>query len=141
MATVSFYNQFITLMNTGQLIFPASGLQFCLTSSENPPNVAHEDISELTEIDYTDLTGNRTLTITDADTIVGGGYQVTVSDKLLVVGETNNFPAFRYVHIASGDGKLLFVYDLEDSVVIEAGRTMTFDFSQANGIFQAVRRP
>lgn len=129
------YNQALALIVGGTIDFANDAFTLALTTAA--PVNGNTDVAQLTQIAYTNLTGDLTLATTAYnDGADGNPVKWTVADKSLTAAGGAIGP-FRYVHIYhQTTGDLLFHYDMEDDLTIVADMTLNLDFSQAEGVFR-----
>ena len=102
-------------------------------------NTAHTaswtQLSDLTEISYTNLSSRNITTSTSAQT--DGTYKLVLTD--LVLTATGAVGPFRYIYIYNDDAtndELIGYYDYGSSISMVSGDTLTCDFDGSDGVIQ-----
>lgn len=101
-------------------------------------NTAHTStwtqLSDLTQIAYTNLSTRNITTVSSAQTL--GTYKLTLTDLVLTsTGGTTG--AFRYIYIyndTATNDELIGYYDYGSSITLQDGDTFTIDFDGTNGV-------
>ena len=100
-------------------------------------NTAHTatwgQLSDLTEVSYTNLSSRNITTSTSAQT--SGTYKLVLTD--LVLTASGAVGPFRYVYIyndTAGSDELIGYYDYGSSITLQNGDTFTIDFDASNGV-------
>lgn len=100
-------------------------------------NTAHTStwtqLSDLTEITYTNLSSRNITTTSSAQT--SGTYKLVLEDLALTAN--GSVGPFRYVYIYNDDAtndELIAYYDYGSEITLASGETFTIDFSAANGV-------
>jgi len=110
-------------------------LEIALTSVA--PAQTDGQLSDLTQISYSYLTADRTLTVSlSAET--GGTYKLVVADKL-IEASGGTAASFQYVVIfnqSATNDELIGFYNYGSSVTLNDGDTFTIDFDGTNGVLQ-----
>ena len=104
-------------------------------------NTAHTStwgqLSDLTEIDYTNLSSRDITTTSSAQT--SGTYKLVLQD--LVLTASGAVGPFRYIYIyndTSTNDKLIGYYDYGSSISLANTDTFTIDFDASNGALTLV---
>ena len=100
-------------------------------------NTAHTStwtqLSDLTEVSYTNLSSRNITTSSSAQT--AGTYKLTVAD--LVLTASGAVGPFRYIYIyndTATNDELIAYYDYGSEVTMGDGDTFTCDFDATNGL-------
>jgi hypothetical protein len=111
-------------------------LTIALTSSANAPVSTNTQLSNLTQISYTNLS-SRVLT-TSASSQTSGTYKLVINDLVLTASGGSVAP-FQYVVIyndTATNDELICWFDYGSSVTLANGETLTLDFDGTNGLLQ-----
>jgi len=106
-------------------------LVVALTNTE--PNTAWTQLSDLTEVSYTNLTSRNITTSTSAQT--SGTYKLVVAD--LVLTASGAVGPFRYIYVYNGtatNDELVAYFDYGSEVTLASPDTFTCDFDGSNGL-------
>jgi hypothetical protein len=114
----------------------ADQLTVALTNASNAPVATDGDLSDLTEIAYTNLSSRNVTTASSAQT--SGTYKLTCTD-LTLSASGGAVAAFRYVVLynsaaASADTDLIGFWDYGSEVTLNDGDSFQIDFDDANGV-------
>ena len=107
------------------------------SESSNPTADGNGVRGNLTQISYSNLTGNRSVT-TSSSSQTSGVYKLVLADKTLTASGGSIGP-FRYVYLYNEtvpDDALIGYYDYGSSLTLNDGDSFTVDFSAANGVLQ-----
>lgn len=134
MATFTKINSFVEKLAEKTFNLGSDQLKIALT------NTAHtstwSQLSELTQISYTNLSGATPLNIvTGTSAQTAGTYKLTVND--LVLTATGAVGPFRYVYIyddTATNKELIGYYDYGSSISLANTDTFTIDFDGTNGV-------
>jgi hypothetical protein len=133
MATFNKFNSFVEALAEKAHNLGSDQLVVALTNSA--PAAANTQLSDITEISYTNLS-SRNIT-TSSSTQTGGTYKLVLTD--LVLTASGAVGPFRYAVIyndtSTGD-LLIGYYDYGSSISLANGETLTLDFDPTNGILQ-----
>lgn len=108
--------------------------QLTLALTNTAPSAANTQLSDITQITYTNLSSRNLTTTSSAQ--VSGLYKLVVSDITLTSTGGSTGP-FRYVVVynsTSAGGLLIGYYDYGSSISLLAGESLTVDFDQTNGL-------
>jgi len=135
MAAFTKFESFVEVLAEGGHNLGADTLEIALTNAANPPVVGDDVLADLTQISYTNLTADRTLTVSDSSQ-TGGVYKLTITDKVLAASG-GSVAAFRYVVIFNQDAasdELIGFYDYGSEITLLDGEDLTIDFDGTNGV-------
>lgn len=111
-------------------------LAVALCAAANAPTAGNSDLTDLTEISYTNLSSRNITTSASAQS--SGTYKLTLAD-LTLTASGGSVATFRYVVIyndtAAGDD-LIAWFDYGTNVALADGESLTVDFDDANGLFK-----
>jgi hypothetical protein len=109
------------------------GDQLTIALSATAPTNTWATLSQVTQINYTNLSARDVTTATSAQT--SGTYKLTCND--LVLTASGAVATFRYVilynNTATNDD-LIGYYDYGSNVTLANGETFTIDFDGSNGV-------
>ena len=101
-------------------------------------NTAHTStwgqLSDLTEVAYTNLSSRNITTTTSAQT--AGTYKLVLADLVLTSTGGTTGP-FRYIYIyndTATNDELIGYYDYGSAITLQDGDTFTIDFDASNGV-------
>ena len=106
-----------------------------LTTNANIPVVTNTQLSQITQISYTNLSARAITTSTSAQTT--GTYKLVLTD--LVLTASGAVATFRHVGIyndTATNDELIGWYDYGSDVTLANGETFTLDFDGTNGVLQ-----
>ena len=109
------------------------------SESSNPAADGNGIVGNLTQVSYSNLSGNRNVT-TSSSSQTSGVYKLVLADKTLTASGGSIGP-FRYVYlfndtVTSPADPLIGYYDYGSSLTLNDGDSFTVDFSAANGVLQ-----
>lgn len=138
MATFNKFNAFVEELAHGEHDLETDQLTVALTNSSNAPVATNSDLSDLTEISYTNLSSRNITTSSSSQT--SGTYKLVLTD-LTLTASGGSVATFRYVVIynssaASAANDLIGWYDYGSDVTLGDGDTFTIDFDGTNGFIQ-----
>lgn len=111
-------------------------LKVALCNAANAPAAANGQLSDLTEIAYTNLSSRNITTSASAQS--GGTYKLTLAD-LTLTASGGAVAGFRYIVIYNDDAdndELIGYYDYGSDLVLNDGDSLAIDFDDANGVLQ-----
>lgn len=110
--------------------------QLVVALTNTAPTAATDgQLSDITEITYTNLTSRNVTTSTSAQT--SGTYKLVLTD--LVLTASGSVGPFRYVVLyndTATNDELIAYWDYGSSVTLANGETFTVDFDATNGVLQ-----
>ena len=109
------------------------------SESSNPAADGNGVLGNLTQVSYSNLSGDRNVT-TSSSSQTSGVYKLVLADKTLTASGGSIGP-FRYVYlfndtVTSPADPLIGYYDYGSSLTLNNGDSFTVDFSAANGVLQ-----
>jgi len=109
------------------------------SETSNPTADGNGIVGNLTQVSYSNLSGDRNVT-TSSSTQASGVYKLVLADKTLTASGGSIGP-FRYVYlfndtVTSPADPLIGYYDYGSSLTLNDGDSFTVDFSAANGVLQ-----
>jgi hypothetical protein len=137
MATLNKVNTFTKNMAEKVHNFASDQLMVALVASANAPVATNTQLTNLTEISYTNCS-SRVIT-TSSSSQTSGTYKLVLADLVLTASGGSVGP-FRYVVLYNNTAtnkELIGWYDYGSDVTLASGETFTIDFDNTNGVFQA----
>lgn len=138
MATFNKQQPFVANLANGVHNLGSNQLMVALTNTA--PNASWGQLSQLTEISYTNFS-SRVITTTSS-TQTGGTYSLILVDLVLTYSGGSAAPTFRYAYIydnTSTNKNLIGYYDYgTGGVTLNTGETFTIDFTDAQTLFDLV---
>lgn len=135
MATYNKFNSFVEALAEKVHNLGSDTLKVALTNTV--PTSSNTQLSNITEISYTNLS-TRTLT-TSSSAQTSGTYKLVIADLTLTASGT--VPTFRYVVIyndTATNDELIAWFDYGSAVDMLANDTLLLDFDGTNGLLQIV---
>lgn len=134
MATFTKINSFVEKLAEKTFNLGSDQLKIALTNTAH--NSTWSQLSELTQISYTNLSGATPLNLTTSSSAqTAGTYKLVLND--LVLTATGSVGAFRYVYIyddTATNKELIGYYDYGSSITLANTDTFTIDFDGSNGV-------
>lgn len=133
MATFTKINSFVEKLAEKSFNLGSDTLTVALTNTAH--NAAWTQLSDLTQISYTNLSSRVITTSTSSQT--SGTYKLVVAD--LVLTASGAVGPFQYVYIyddTATNDELIAYYDYGSAVTMASGDTFTIDFDATNGLLQ-----
>lgn len=133
MATYNKFNSFVEAVAEKAHNLGSDQLVVALTNSA--PTAANTQLSDITEITYTNISSRNITTSISAQT--SGTYKLVLTD--LVLTATGSVGPFRYVVVyndTSTSDLLIAWYDYGSAITLASGETLTIDFDGTNGFLQ-----
>ncbi len=134
MATLTKFNCFVEDMAEKVHNLGSDSLKIALTNTV--PLATNTQLSNLTEITYTNLSSRVITTSSSAQT--SGTYKLVLADLTLTATGGSVGP-FRYIVIyndTSTNDSLIGYYDYGSSITLADGNSIIIDFDATNGVFQ-----
>jgi len=135
MATYNKFDSFVEAVAEKVHNLGSDQLMVALTAAANPPVAGNTQLSNLTEIAYTNLSSRVISTTSSSQT--GGLYKLILTD--LVLTASGAVATFRYVVIYNNTAtnkELICWFDYGSNVTLALNDTFTLDFDGANGLLQ-----
>lgn len=138
MATFNKFNSFVEAVAEKVHNLGSDTLKVALCAAANAPVATNTQLSNLTEISYTNLSARTLTTASSAQT--SGTYKLVVND-LVLTSSTGDVAGFRYIVIyndTATNKELIGWYDYGSDLVLHGanGDTLTLDFDGTNGLLQ-----
>ena len=127
MATYNKFNSFVEAIAEKVHNLGSDTLTVALCAAANAPVAGNTQLSNLTQISYTNLSA-RTITVS-ASSQTSGSYTLVTSDKVLTA--SGAVATFRYVVIyndTATNDELICWFDYGGDVTLANGETFTIDF-------------
>jgi hypothetical protein len=137
MASFNKFNSFVEAMAEKVHNLGSDQLVVALTAAANAPVATNTQLSNLTQISYTNLSSRNITTSSSSQT--SGTYKLVLTD--LVLTASGAVATFRYVVIyndTATNDELIGWYDHGSDVTLANGETYTIDFDGSNGLFTLV---
>lgn len=134
MAVFSKFHSFVEALAEKSHNLGSDQLVVALCASGNIPVASNTQLSDLTQISYTNLSSRNITTASSAQT--SGTYKLVLND-LVLTASGGSVAAFRYVVIyndTSTNDLLIGWYDYGSSLTLNASETLTIDFDGTNGV-------
>lgn len=128
MAAYNKFNSFVEALAEKVHNLGSDTLEVALTAAANAPVAGNTQLSNLTQISYTNLSA-RTLTVSSSSQ-TSGTYSLVLADKVLTASG-GAVATFRYVVIFNNtatNDELIGWYDYGSDVTLADGETFTIDF-------------
>lgn len=128
MATYNKFNQLAADLANGLHNLATGQLVVALTAAADAPVASNSQLSNLTQIAYTNLS-SRNITTTSS-TQTSGTYSLVLQD-LTLTASGGSVATFRYVAIyndSSADDKLICWFDLGENVTLADGASIQLQF-------------
>ena len=136
MATFNKFNSFVEALSEKVHNLGSDTLTVALTATANAPVATNTQLSNLTQISYTNLS-SRVLSVT-ASAQTTGTYKLTLADLVLTASGGSVGP-FQYVVIyndTATNDELIGWYDYGSALTLASGESLTIDFDASNGVLQ-----
>ena len=130
MATFTKFQPFVE--NLAEKVFNLGSDQLVVALSAGAPTNTWGQLSQTTQVSYTNLSSRNITTSTSAQT--SGTYKLTLTD--LVLTASGAVATFRYVIVyddTATNDELIAFYDYGSNVTMANGETFTIDFDGSNG--------
>jgi len=134
MAAFNKINSFVEALAEKVHNLGSDTLTIALCAAANAPVATNTQLSDLTQIAYTNLS-SRVLTVS-ASAQTSGTYKLTIND-LVLTASGGSVATFRYVVIyndTEANDELIGWYDYGSDVTLNDGDTFTIDFDGTNGV-------
>ncbi len=134
MATYNKINSFVEAVAEKVHNLGADTLTVALCAAANAPVASNTQLSNLTQISYTNLSTRAITTSTSSQS--SGTYKLVLTD-LVLTASGGSVATFRYVVIyndTATNDELICWYDYGSDVTLANGETFTIDFDGTNGL-------
>lgn len=134
MATFNKFNSFVEALAEKVHNLGSDQLVVALTAAANAPVATNTQLSNLTQISYTNLSSRNITTSTSSQT--SGTYKLVLSD-LTLTASGGSVATFRYVVIyndTATNDELIGWYDYGSDVTLANGESLLIDFDGTNGV-------
>jgi hypothetical protein len=135
MASFNKFNSFVEAVAEKVHNLGSDALKVALTAAANAPVASNTQLSNLTEIAYTNLSARAITTTSSSQT--SGTYKLVLQDLTLTASGT--VAAFRYIVIyndTATNKELIGWYDYGSDLTLNNGESILIDFDAANGVLQ-----
>jgi hypothetical protein len=135
MASFNKFQSFVAALANKVHNLSSDSLKIALTATANAPVNTNTQLSNLTEISYTNLSARGVTT--SSSTQSGGTYKLICND--LVLTASGAVAAFQYVVLyndTATNKELIGWWDYGSALTLANGETFTIDFDGTNGVFQ-----
>lgn len=135
MAAFNKFNSFVAAIANKVHNLSSDQVQVALCATANAPVAGNTQLSNLTEISYTNLSSR--LVTTTSSTQTAGLYKLILADLVLTASGT--VAAFQYVVLYNNTAtnkELIGWYDYGSALTLNNGETFTIDFDNVNGCLQ-----
>lgn len=134
MASYTKINSFVEFLAEKRINLGSDQLVIALTNTAH--NAAWDELADLTQVTYTNLSTRNITTTSSAQT--SGTYKLVLADLVLTSSGGTTGP-FRYVYIyddTATNDDLIGYYDYGSSITLADGDTFTLNFDDSNGVIQ-----
>ena len=134
MATLNFVNSFKEALAEKVHNLGSDQLVVALTNSSNAPVATNTQLSDLTQIAYTNLSSRNITTSSSSQT--SGTYKLVLAD-LTLSASGGSVATFRYIAIyndTATNDELIGWYDNGSDVSLSDGQSFNIDFDGTNGV-------
>jgi len=134
MAAFNKFNSFVEAVNEKVHNMGSDQLVVALTTNANAPVATNSQLSNLTQISYTNLSSRNITTSSSSQS--SGTYKLILTD--LVLTASGAVATFRWVTIyndTATNDELVCYFDHGSDVTLANGETYTLDFDGTNGLF------
>ncbi len=138
MAAYNKFNSFVEALAEKVHNLGSDQLAVALCAAANAPVATNTQLSNLTQISYTNLSSRNITTASSSQT--SGTYKLTLND-LVLTASGGSVATFRYVVIyndTATNDELICWFDNGSDVTLASGETFTIDFDGTNGLFTLV---
>lgn len=137
MATFNKFQSFVEALAEKVHNLGSDTLTVFLTTNANAPGATDSQLSDITQISYTNLSSRAITTSSSAQT--SGTYKLVLTD--LVLTASGAVATFRHVGIyndTATNDELVCYFDYGSDVTLATSETFTLDFDGTNGLLQIV---
>ena len=135
MASYNKFNSFVEAICEKIHNLGSDQLVVALCAAANAPVATNTQLSNLTQISYTNLSSRNITTSSSSQS--SGTYKLVLTD-LVLTASGGSVATFRYVVIyndTATNDELICWYDYGSNVTLADGETFTIDFDGTNGLF------
>jgi hypothetical protein len=136
MATFNKFNSFVEALAEKVHNLGSDTLTVALCAAANAPVASNTQLSNLTQISYTNLSSRAITTTSSSQT--SGTYKLVFQD-LTLTASGGAAAAFRYVVIfndTATNKELIGWYDYGSDLTLASGESLLIDFDATNGVLQ-----
>ncbi|MGR9317277.1 hypothetical protein ACU8LZ_12600 [Rhizobium leguminosarum] len=136
MASFNKFNSFVEALAEKVHNLGSDQLKVALCAAANAPVATNTQLSNLTEISYTNLSSRNITTSSSAQS--SGTYKLVLTD-LVLSASGGSVAAFRYVVLyndTATNKELIGWYDYGSALTLADGESLTIDFDGTNGVLQ-----
>jgi hypothetical protein len=134
MASYTKHFSFVENLAEKKFDLGADTLIYALTANGSAPTTANTQLSDLSQISYTNLTGRTITTSSSAQT--SGTYKLVLADTVITAGGGAG-AAFRYADLysdTSTNDLLVMFIDYGSALTLNDGETLTIDHDASAGV-------
>ncbi|MEY9375080.1 hypothetical protein [Rhizobium leguminosarum] len=134
MASFNKFNSFVEAIAEKVHNLGSDQLKVALCAAANAPVATNTQLSNLTEISYTNLSSRNITTSASAQS--SGTYKLTLTD-LVLSASGGSVAAFRYIVLyndTATNKELIGWYDYGSDLTLASGESLTIDFDGTNGV-------
>ncbi|TBB28117.1 hypothetical protein ELH48_13615 [Rhizobium ruizarguesonis] len=134
MASFNKFNSFVEAIAEKVHNLGSDQLAVALCAAANAPVATNSQLSNLTQISYTNLSSRNITTSASAQS--SGTYKLTLTD-LVLSASGGSVAAFRYIVIyndTATNDELIGWYDYGSDLTLASGESLTIDFDGTNGV-------
>lgn len=134
MASFNKFNSFVEALAEKVHNLGSDTITIALTNAANAPVAGNSQLSNLTQIAYTNLSSRVVTTTSSSQT--SGTYRLILQD-LTLTASGGSVAAFRYVVLyndTATNDELIGWYDYGSDLVLADGESLTVDFDGTNGV-------
>ncbi|MGR9252753.1 hypothetical protein [Rhizobium leguminosarum] len=134
MASFNKFNSFVEALAEKVHNLGSDQLVVALCAAANAPVAGNTQLSNLTQISYTNLSSRNITTSASAQS--SGTYKLTLTD-LVLSASGGSVAAFRYIVLyndTATNDELIGWYDYGSDLTLASGESLTIDFDGTNGV-------